>query len=179
MLSILKFTWWPISEKPPPCLKVKLKYLCSAQRKHPHLAHLWMAAGKKKLTHLLPSQAKIRTSLQQLLLVFLLYLLTSPSIQTPARQFSRTLAACHLGGLYLLICSSLGFPGGSVGKEYTCNESDTGTIPGSRRSLSRRQDNPLQYSCLENPMDRGAWWATVQRVAKSWTQLERLSTHTQ
>ena len=38
--------------------------------------------------------------------------------------------------------------------------------------------NPLQYSCLENPMDRGAWWATVHRVAKSWTRLKRLSTHT-
>ena len=38
-------------------------------------------------------------------------------------------------------------------------------------------ENPLQYSCLENPMDRGAWWATVHRVAKSWTLLERLSTH--
>jgi len=51
-------------------------------------------------------------------------------------------------------------------------------IPGSRRSLGGRHGNPLQYSCLENPTNRGAWWATVHRVAKSWTQLKQLSTHT-
>ena len=46
---------------------------------------------------------------------------------------------------------------------------DTGSIPGLGRSPGGGDGNPLQYSCLENPMDRGAWWATVQRVAKSWT----------
>ena len=45
---------------------------------------------------------------------------------------------------------------------------DTGSIPGLGRSPGGH-DNPLQYSCLENPMDGGAWWATVQGVAKSWT----------
>ena len=59
------------------------------------------------------------------------------------------------------------FPGGSDGKESTCNEEDSGSIPGSGEG----NDNPLQYSCLENPMDRGAWWATVLGVAKSWSQL--------
>ena len=49
---------------------------------------------------------------------------------------------------------------------------DVGSIPGSRRSPGEGHDNPLQYSCLENPMDRGAWWATVLRVAKSQTQLK-------
>ena len=49
---------------------------------------------------------------------------------------------------------------------------DVGSIPGSRRSPGEGHDNPLQYSCLENPMDRGAWWATVDRVAKSRTQLK-------
>ena len=44
---------------------------------------------------------------------------------------------------------------------------DVGSIPGSGRSLGGGQGNPLQYSCLENPMDRGAWWATVHRVAES------------
>ena len=48
---------------------------------------------------------------------------------------------------------------------------DTGLIPESRRSSGERNGNPLQYSCLENLMDRGAWPATVQGVAKSWTQL--------
>ena len=46
---------------------------------------------------------------------------------------------------------------------------DVGSILGLGRFPGRRHGNPLQYSCLENPMDRGAWWATVQRVAKSWT----------
>ena len=46
---------------------------------------------------------------------------------------------------------------------------DSGQIPGSGRSPGGGNGNPLQYSCLENPMDRGAWWAAVRRVAKSWT----------
>ena len=54
---------------------------------------------------------------------------------------------------------------------------DTGSTPGSGSSPGERHGNPLQYSCLENPMDRGAWWVTVQRVAKSWTLLKWLSTH--
>ena len=49
---------------------------------------------------------------------------------------------------------------------------DTGSIPGSGRSLERGHGNPLQYSCLENPMDRGAWQAIVHRVAKIWTGLK-------
>ena len=55
---------------------------------------------------------------------------------------------------------------------------DTGSIPGLGRSPGGGHGNPLQYLCLENPMDRGAWWAIVHRVAKSWTQLKQLSTHT-
>ena len=58
----------------------------------------------------------------------------------------------------------------SVGKESTCNMGDTGDeglIPGLGRSSGGGNDNPLQYSCLENPIDRGAWWAIVQRVTKS------------
>ena len=54
--------------------------------------------------------------------------------------------------------------------------SDAGWIPGSERSPGRRNETPLQYSCLENPMDRGAWRATVHGIAKSWT---RLSMHAQ
>ena len=49
---------------------------------------------------------------------------------------------------------------------------DMGSIPGSGRSPGGGHDNPLQYSCLENPMDRGAWWATVHRAAKSQIQLK-------
>ena len=56
------------------------------------------------------------------------------------------------------------------------NVRDMGSIPGSRRSPGGGHGNPLQYSCLENLMDRGAWRATVHRIAKSWTRLKRLST---
>ena len=55
----------------------------------------------------------------------------------------------------------LGFPGGSESKESTVNVEDLGSIPKSRISLGEGNGNPLQYTCLENPMDRGAWGATV------------------
>ena len=61
------------------------------------------------------------------------------------------------------------FPGGSDSKESTCNAGDVGLIPGSRRSPGEENGNPLQCSCLENPMDRGAWWATVHGIEKSQT----------
>ena len=69
------------------------------------------------------------------------------------------------------------FPGGSDGKESACSAGDPGSIPGSRRSPGERKSDPPQYSCLEKPMDREAQQATVHGVAKSWTQLKRLSTH--
>ena len=56
-------------------------------------------------------------------------------------------------------------PGCSDGKEYTCNVGDLGSISESRRSPGEGNDNPLQYSYLENPMDKGAWWAAVHGVA--------------
>ena len=65
----------------------------------------------------------------------------------------------------------LGFPGGSEGKASAGNAGDLGSIPGSGRSPGEGNGNSLQYSCLEKPMDGGAWWATVHRVAKSWTRL--------
>ena len=64
------------------------------------------------------------------------------------------------------------FPGGSDGKESTCNAGDPGSIPGLGGSPGEGNGNPLQYSCLENPMDRGAWQATVHGVAKSQAQLK-------
>ena len=60
-----------------------------------------------------------------------------------------------------------GLPGSSNGKESACNAGDQGSIPVLRRSFGEGNVNPLQYSYLENPMDRGAWWATVHGVAKS------------
>ena len=62
----------------------------------------------------------------------------------------------------------MGFPGGSDGKESTCNAGDPGSIPGLGKSPGEGNGNPLQY-CLENSMDRGAWWASVHGIAKSQT----------
>ena len=69
------------------------------------------------------------------------------------------------------------FPGSSSGKEPTCQcrrVRAAGLIPGLSRSPGGEHGNPLQYPCLENPMDRGVWWATVHGVAKSWTRLKQL-----
>ena len=60
----------------------------------------------------------------------------------------------------------MGFPGGSVVKYPPANAGNVGSIPGCGRSPGGGHGNPFQYSCLENPMDRGPWWATVHRVAK-------------
>ena len=57
-------------------------------------------------------------------------------------------------------------PASSIGKESACNGADLGSIPGSGRYPGEGNGNPLQYSCLENPKDRGAWQATVHRVTK-------------
>ena len=65
----------------------------------------------------------------------------------------------------------LSFPGGSDGKESACNAGDPGLISGPRRSPGEGNGSPLQYSCLENPMDGGTWWAIAHRVAKSQTLL--------
>ena len=70
--------------------------------------------------------------------------------------------------LYLLLHK--GFPGGSDGKKKSaCNARDLGSVPRWGRSPGGGNGIPLQYSYLGNPMDRGAWWATVHRVAKSYT----------
>ena len=66
-----------------------------------------------------------------------------------------------------------GFPGGSDSK-FACNTGDPDSILGLRRSAGEGNGNPLQYSCLGNPMDRGTWWTTVHGVAKSQTQLSML-----
>ena len=68
--------------------------------------------------------------------------------------------------IYIYSRHFLDFPGGSDGKVSAYNVGDVGSIPGSRRSPGERNGNPLQYSCLENPMDRGAWQATVHGLAR-------------
>ena len=86
---------------------------------------------------------------------------------------------CHIIDTSL---SFNGFPSDSVvkKKKSSCNAGaarDSSSIPGLGRSPGEGHGNPLQYSCLENPMDRAAWWARVHRVAKSRTGLKQLSTH--
>ena len=87
----------------------------------------------------------------------------------------RTLLGANLKSVsYALgfIRSSLG---GSDSKVSACNVGDLGSIPGSGRYPGEGNGNPLQYCCLENSMDGGAWWAAVHGVTKSWTQLSNFS----
>ena len=75
----------------------------------------------------------------------------------------------------------MGFSGGSVDKESACNAGDAediGLIPGSGRSPGGGHGNLLQYSCLENPTDRGTWRAAIHRIPKSWTWVKWQSMHT-
>ena len=69
-------------------------------------------------------------------------------------------------GVYTYICIYT-FPGGSDGKESVCNAGDPGLIPGLGKTPGEGTGNPLQYSCLENAMDRGVWWATLHGVTNS------------
>ena len=94
----------------------------------------------------------------------------------PSTQLTRSYTALtlqsHLSPLLQLTSLhparfQVGFPGGSVGEESACNAGDAGLIPGSGRSPWGGHGNPLQSSCLENPMEREAWWATLCAVTKS------------
>ena len=71
--------------------------------------------------------------------------------------------------IYIYIYTGIDFPGSSNGKESAYNAGDPGSVSGLGKSPEEGNCNPLQYSCLENSMDRGAWWATVRGVAKSQT----------
>ena len=79
--------------------------------------------------------------------------------------------------IYICMCVFV-VSGGSDGKESACNVGDSGLIPGLGRSLGEGNGNPLQYSCLDNPTDRGTWWATVHNITRSQTKLKHLSMHT-
>ena len=73
--------------------------------------------------------------------------------------------------MYMYMYMYIGFPKGSEGEESACNAGDLGSIPGSRRSSGEETESPLQYSCLENSMDRGAGRVTAHGVAKNQTRL--------
>ena len=108
----------------------------------------------------------------------------TPSVTSPLKTHlmnSGTLLILHAStekNIQPSFCKALweklGFPivdflGGSDGKESSCNAGDPGSIPGSARSSGEGNGYPLQYSCLEKSMDRGAWWASVHGVAKGRT----------
>ena len=85
-----------------------------------------------------------------------------------------------LASTYMVLMIVLGLPSWLSSKEFTCNAGgagDAGLFPGWGRSPGGAHGNPLEYSCLKSPMDRGAWQAMVHRVTKSWTQLKGLSMH--
>ena len=69
------------------------------------------------------------------------------------------------------MCSKLGFPGGSDGKDSACNAGDASSVPVLERSPQEGNGNPFQYSCLGNSINREAWQAAVPGVTKSWTRL--------
>ena len=99
-----------------------------------------------------------------------------------ARQ-ARSLSYRGLWGwvssISLFVNSINGLPWWVMGKETACNAGVAGSIHGSGRYPGGGHGNPLQYSCLENPMDRGAWWTTAHGIAKSQTGLKQLEhTHT-
>ena len=85
------------------------------------------------------------------------------SIRSVEFEVCHDVFGSHLCGLV--------FPGGSDGKASDYHAGDMGSVPELGRSPGEGNDNPLQYPCLENPMDRGAWWATVRGVARSRTRL--------
>ena len=88
---------------------------------------------------------------------------------------SQTVSRCHFLGLFSVRIFDSFLPGGLDSTVSDSNAGDPGSIPGSGRSSGEGNGNPLQYFCLENPMDGGAWWATVHVVAKSWTRLSNFT----
>ena len=91
------------------------------------------------------------------------------SSRRPSRPRDQTCISCS--GRWILTTEPLGKPTVTIItiKAFACNARDLGSISGSRRSPGEGNGNPLQYSCLKNPMDGGAWWTTVHGVTKSWT----------
>ena len=130
------------------------------------------SAGGNKLEELPPFSSFYRTHLPTTALIH------STAMCIPETHWGVHLAATPLRprAFYWELTRKLGFLGGSVVKNLPANAGDSGSIPGLGRSPGKGNGNPLQYSCLGNPMDRRAWWATVHGAAKSWTGLSNSTT---
>ena len=94
---------------------------------------------------------------------------TGKTVALTRQTFVDEVLSLHLNVLSRLV---MGFPGGAEVKASACNLGDLGSIPGSGRSPGEGNGNPLQYSCLENPRDRGAWWAAIYGVTQSQIRLK-------
>ena len=107
-------------------------------------------------------------------LIYALFLSLSWNIKKKSKVCMSSLDFSKQVNIVHLYSSRMGFPGGLVVRNLPANVADMGLIPGLERSPGGEHGNPLQYSCLENPMHRGAWWATVNVAIKATC----LSTHT-
>ena len=87
----------------------------------------------------------------------------------PGLTIASAVAAVIMIIIVIISITMMGFLDGSEGKESARSAGDPGSIPGSGRCPGEGNGNPLQYSCLENPMNRGAWQAAVHGVTKNWT----------
>ena len=105
---------------------------------------------------------------------------SSFSLQIISSVLALTTVRAHFLLILTRLYSTLGFPGGSVVKNPPVNAGDAGyagSIPGMGRASGKDEGNPLQYSCLGNPTDRGIWWTTVHGITEEPDTTERLSTY--
>ena len=114
---------------------------------------------------------KLREIVQKTLACCSLRGLTGRKARDPQVAGGNKLQVADVFSLLYTKLKEPGFPGGSEVKASACNAGDVGSIPRLGRSPGKENGNPLQYSCLENPVDRGAWWATVHGVTKGRTRL--------
>ena len=108
----------------------------------------------------------------------MVHVLLKPGLENLEHYFARVwdMYNCAVAWKFLALpFFGKGFLGGSEGKASACNEGDTSSVPRLGRSPGEGNGNPLQYSCLENSMYGGAWWATVHGVTKSWTRLSNFT----
>ena len=156
----------PFSSLPLPSSRTLLFYLCSQSPSFSAESSLFLSF----YPYCLPAALPLFFSSQSIVNFRYLFQMYNIAIQifvnyTPFKVITKywyflcyTDAPCSL---------SVGFPGSSAGKESACNEGDLGSIPGLGRSPEEGKGYPLQCSCLENSVDRGAWWAAVHGVAES------------